>query len=249
MSRAGGSGVPAPEAVRDRLAAVRRRVREAAERAGRDPESITLVAVSKTFAAERVVELLRAGQLVFGENRVQEARDKIPAVSALWDGPPPLWRLIGHLQRNKLRQALDLFGAVDSVDSFRLLDEIEREAARRGLVLPVLLEFNCSGEAAKEGFDPASVAEVAARLGATEGIDPQGLMTIGPLAEAPEAARPAFRLLRELRDELAGRLGRPLPILSMGMSGDLEVGIEEGATMVRVGTALFGARDQSGGTW
>ena len=247
MTTVGGSGVPAPEVVRDRLAAVERRIRVAAEQAGRDPETITLVAVSKTFAAEQVAELLRAGQVVFGENRVQEARDKIPAVAALWDGPPPFWRLIGHLQRNKVRQALALFGAVDSVDSIRLLDEIARETAGDGIALPVLLEFNCSGEASKEGFDPAAVADVAARLKSIEGVDPQGLMTVGPLADDPEAARPAFRRLRELREELADRLGRALPVLSMGMSGDLEIGIQEGATMVRVGTALFGSRDASGG--
>lgn len=248
MSTVGGSGVPVPEVVRDRLAAVRQRIRRAAERAGRDPETIALVAVSKTFAAEPVAELLRAGQVVFGENRVQEARDKIPAVAALWGGPPPLWRLIGHLQRNKVRQALALFDAVDSVDSIRLLEVIARESAGKGVAVPILLEFNCSGEASKEGFDPAAVAEVAGRLKSIEGVDPQGLMTIGPLADDPEAARPAFRRLRELREALADRLGRALPILSMGMSGDLEIGIQEGATMVRVGTALFGVRDASGGT-
>ncbi len=231
---------PAPAA---RLDAVRLRIARAAERAGRDPAGITLVAVGKTFPAEAVLELARAGQTVFGENRVQEARDKIPAVRAAWDGTPLTWRLIGHLQRNKARQALELFDTVDSVDSFRLLETLSREAVRAGRTLPVLLEFNCSGEASKGGFEPGELEAVVERLAGAEGLDPRGLMTIGPLSEDPEDARPAFRRLREIRDGVAGRLGRPLPDLSMGMSGDFEIGIEEGATLVRIGTALFGARD------
>ena len=226
-----------------RLAAVTERIRRAAERSGRDPSQVALVAVSKTVAAPRVLELCQAGQLVYGENRVQEAREKIPAVNASWHGPRLTWRMIGHLQRNKVKTALELFDTLDSVDSFRLLDEVRKEAARRGRVVPVLLEFNCSGETSKSGFDPAQRDEVAARIQEATEVDVQGLLTIGPLAGDPEAARPAFRRLREIRDALADRLGRPLPELSMGMSGDLEIGVEEGATMVRVGTALFGPRE------
>jgi hypothetical protein len=189
-----------------------------------------------------VVELLEAGHLVFGENRVQEARVKIPEVAGLWSGAAPTWRLVGHLQRNKVREALHLFRTVDSVDSIRLLDAIAREAHERGMVVPILLEFNCSGEASKAGFRPEEQDEVAGRLADRTGVEVQGCMTVGPLAEDPEAARPAFRLLRTVRDALAQRLGRALPELSMGMSGDLEIGIEEGATMVRVGSALLGPR-------
>jgi pyridoxal phosphate enzyme (YggS family) len=149
---------------------------------------------------------------------------------------------VGHLQRNKVKPALDLFHHLDSIDSFRLLREVSKEADRRGRVVPVLLQFNCSGEESKGGFDPGEVKEVARALEELGGVRGEGLMTIGPLAPDPEAARPAFRLLARLRDELAEAWGKPLPDLSMGMSGDLEVGIEEGASLVRVGTALFGAR-------
>jgi pyridoxal phosphate enzyme (YggS family) len=189
-----------------------------------------------------VIELAGAGQLVFGENRVQEARSKIPEVTRAWSGPPLTWRLVGHLQRNKVKSALDLFHQLDSVDSFRLLESVAGEAARRKLSVPILLQFNCSGEETKGGFDPKEATTVAKRVGELEGVDVRGLMTIGPLAEDPETARPAFQALRETRERLTNELGRALPELSMGMSGDLEVGIEEGATVVRVGTALFGAR-------
>jgi len=227
----------------ERLEAVRSRIRRAAERAGRDPAGITLVAVSKTFPAERVLELAAAGQRIFGENRVQEARDKLPAIREAWSGAPLTWRLIGHLQRNKVKQALELFDTVDSVDSFRLLDTVAGEAARTGRTVPVLLEFNCSGEASKGGFEPEEFEALVRRLAeAPAGVDPRGFLTIGPLADDPEAARPAFRRLREIRDRFQDRLGREFPELSMGMSGDMEIGIEEGATQVRVGTALFGSR-------
>ncbi len=226
-----------------RLETVRDRIRKAAERAGRDPAEITLVAVSKTVPAARVAELAAAGQGVFGENRVQEARDKVPEVNRVWSGPPLTWRLIGHLQRNKVKQALALFDTVDSVDSFRLLDAIAGEAVRAGRTVPVLLEFNCSGEASKGGFEPEEFEALARRLAEPPaGVDPRGFLTIGPLADDPEAARPAFRRLREIRDRFRERLGREFPELSMGMSGDLEIGIEEGATQVRVGTDLFGSR-------
>lgn len=226
-----------------RLADVRERIARAARRAGRDPDGIAVLAVSKTVPAEGVLALARAGQRAFGENRIQEGRDKIPAVTAAWDGPPLRWHLVGHLQRNKVKPALDLFDRVDSVDSLRLLSAVAREAAGRNVTVPVLLEFNCSGEASKGGFREDAVAAVAEALAATPEVDPRGLMTIGPLADDPEASRPAFRQLVRIRDALASALGRPLPELSMGMSGDLEVGVEEGATVVRVGTALFGPRE------
>lgn len=231
-----------PEGPEERLQAVLKRIAAAATRVGRNPESIQLIAVSKTRGASRVLELAGFGQLVFGENRVQEAGRKIPEVADDWTGPALTWRLVGHLQRNKVRAALEVFDTIDSVDSLRLIEALAVEAERRRRVVPVLLEFNCSGEAAKSGFMPQDAAMVAGRLRDEERLDLRGLMTIGPLGE-PEAARPAFQALRMIRDEMQDRLSRSLPELSMGMSGDLEIGIEEGATVVRVGTALFGRRD------
>lgn len=225
-----------------RLHAVRERIRAAAQDAGRDPEGIVLVAVSKTHPAGLVLELARAGQRIFGENRVQEAAAKVPEAAAGWDGSRLEWRLIGHLQRNKVKAALDVFDRVDSIDSFRLLEAVDAEAARRGRRLPVLLEFNCSGEASKGGFLPAELAAVAAAAPDRPSVEVRGLMTVGPLDADPEAARPAFRRLRGLREDLEQRWGRELPELSMGMSADLEIGIAEGATVLRVGTALFGSR-------
>jgi pyridoxal phosphate enzyme (YggS family) len=225
-----------------RLEAVRERIRRAAERAGRDPATVTLIAVSKTMPASAVRDMAGAGQRVFGENRIQEAKDKIPEVDAAGDGTPLTWRLVGHLQRNKVKPALDVFHHLDSIDSFRLLEAVSEEAGRRGRRVPVLLQFNCSGEETKGGFGPSECSRVAEAIAVHEGVTVEGLMTIGPLAPDPEAARPAFRRLRELREELEAASGRPLPQLSMGMSGDLEVGIAEGATLVRVGTALFGPR-------
>jgi pyridoxal phosphate enzyme (YggS family) len=237
------SGILEPSEASRRLDAVRARIEGAARRAGRPATEIHLVAVAKTHPPEHVLALAAAGQLVFGENRVQEASAKIAAVADRWKGPPLAWRLVGHLQRNKVRPALQVFDAVDSVDSLRLLEALAAEVRARGKRLPVLLEFNCSGEEAKSGFAPADAEEVAERLAAVEDVLAiLGLMTIGPLDPDPEAARPVFRRLRALREDMERRLGRALPHLSMGMSGDLEVAVEEGATMVRVGTALFGSR-------
>ena len=238
------SGPPnGPDGARERLIAVRERIARAAVRAGRDPGTVGLVAVSKTVAPARVLELAAVGHCVFGENRVQEGMGKIPPVAAGWSGPALTWRLVGHLQRNKARAAVELFDWIDSVDSIRLLEALDLEGARRGRAVRVLLQVNCSGESSKSGFRPEDMAAAAAGLRSLEFVAAAGLMTIGPLDPDPESARPAFRRLREVRDELEQRSGQPLPELSMGMSGDLEIGIEEGATLVRVGTALFGARD------
>jgi pyridoxal phosphate enzyme (YggS family) len=226
----------------DRLNAVRERIAQAAVRVGRQPREVTLVAVSKTFPAARVLEFARHGQLVFGENRVQEAKRKIPEITAAWSGEPLTWRLVGHLQRNKVKQALDLFDQLDGVDSLRLLKTVGAEAVRRGCTVPVLLQFNCSEEATKSGFDPTKAEVVAEQVSKEQGVEPRGVMTIGPLSDDPEVARPAFRRLVEVRERLVKRLARPLPEVSMGMSHDMEVAIEEGATVVRVGSALFGAR-------
>jgi pyridoxal phosphate enzyme (YggS family) len=228
--------------VSERLRGVRERIRQAAARADRDPAEVTLVAVSKTFPPEAILPLAEAGQRVFGESRVQEAQAKVPRVASVWSGDPLTWRLVGHLQRNKVRPALAVFDTVDSVDSTRLLVELERSAARVGRRLPVLLQFNCAGEASKSGFDPDALDPVLGALRSLDAVAPGGLMTIGPRQGGLPAAREAFRRLRQVRDALEQGLGKALPDLSMGMSGDFEVGIEEGATLVRVGTALFGER-------
>jgi len=228
------------ESAKRRLDRVRERIQRAAERAGRNPDDVTLIAVSKTMPADSVLVLAALGQRVFGENRVQEAAITVPDVARAWTGPELTWRMIGHLQRNKLRPALQVFQTIDSVDSLRLLDALQVE--HTGSPLPVLLQFNCSGETSKGGLGSEDVPELVERLPRFRNLAPQGLMTMGPLAPDPEASRPAFRKLAELRDRLEQELGTKLEDLSMGMSGDLEVGVEEGATLVRVGTALFGER-------
>lgn len=223
--------------VADRLSLVRQRVEEAALRAGRDPAAVRLVAVSKTHPATSVAEAAAAGQAVFGESRVQEARDKIPSC------PPGLeWHFIGHLQKNKVRQALPLFQLFHSVDSEALARAIDRVSGETGTGTAALLEVNVSGEPTKHGFTPDELRTVFPLLAALPRLRLRGLMTMAPYSENPENARPFFRALRELRDELTASHGLPLPELSMGMSGDFEPAVEEGATLVRVGTFIFGER-------
>jgi pyridoxal phosphate enzyme (YggS family) len=213
------------------LAAVRRRIAAAAERAGRDPAEVRLVAVSKTLPAEAVLAACEAGQTVFGENRVQEAAVKVPALAVA--GMTPSWHLIGHLQTNKARSALDLFAIIESVDSLHLARALSRRAPAG---YPVLIEVNVAGEASKSGFVMAEVEAAIPAIRALPNLDVRGLMTVAPYANDAEDVRPVFRSLAEL-----GRRFE-LPSLSMGMSNDFEVAIEEGATIVRVGTAIFGQR-------
>ena len=213
------------------LADVRGRMARAAERAGRDPATIRLIAVSKTFDAATVVEALHAGVTDLGENRVQEAAEKIPAVSAA--GANATWHLIGPLQTNKAKSAVLLFDVIHSVDSLHLAEEISRRAVRP---VPVLLEVNVGAEASKFGTAVADVPELVRGVGGLPNLELRGLMTVAPFVVDPEEVRPVFRTLRALRD----RLG--LAELSMGMTGDFEVAIEEGATMVRIGRAIFGPR-------
>ena len=225
------------------LAAVRERIAAAARRAGRCPEEIALMAVSKTFPAEIIREAYHAGQRLFGENRVQEFADKAGALQQLADAE---WHLIGHLQTNKAAKAAELFSAVDSVDSLRLAERLNAAAEKAGKRLPALIEINVGGEAAKSGVAPDS-AELDRLLAATPQLTAlqfRGLMTIPPFTEDPQQARPYFRRLRELRDQIAARHlpAVNLDVLSMGMSHDFEVAIEEGSTCVRVGTAIFGVR-------
>lgn len=223
--------------IAQQLAAVREEIDAAALRAGREPEDVRLVAVSKTHPASAVEAAAAAGQLVFGESRVQEAREKIPAC------PPGLeWHFIGHLQRNKVRQALPLFSFFHSIDSAALAEAIDRIAGETGREVEGLLEANVSGEETKHGFSPDRLREQFAALARLPHLRIRGLMTMAPYGEHPEDARPFFRALRELRDELQAKHGHPLPDLSMGMSGDFAPAIGEGATLVRIGSSIFGAR-------
>jgi len=213
------------------LERVRERLGHAAERAGRRPEDVLLIGVSKTVDVERIRAAVAAGVTALGENRVQEAKTKIAEL-----GRPAAWHLIGHLQTNKVKDALPLFDVIHSLDRLELAREIERRAAVRGQVVDALLQVNVAAEASKGGVGPDAVGETLDAIGKLAHVRVHGLMTIPPEVERAEDSRPWFRRLREL----AERHG--LRELSMGMSGDFEVAVEEGATMVRVGTAVFGPR-------
>ncbi|RLC82738.1 MAG: YggS family pyridoxal phosphate-dependent enzyme [Chloroflexi bacterium] len=224
------------------LRRVRERIAEAALRKGRRPEDITLVAVTKTIDPERILIAARLGVKHFGENRVQEALRKIPVVNQAL-GTPPTWHMVGHLQTNKVRKALGIFDFIHSVDSVRLAREINKRAGRESKVVPILLEVNISGEATKFGFAPEEVEDAVREILSFPNLSVQGLMTIAPIVNDPEEARPFFRRLRELRDYLAEQFPQiDWKHLSMGMTDDFEVAIEEGATMVRLGRAIFGER-------
>ena len=216
---------------------VRSAIATAAEKSGRHPEDIQLVAVSKTHPAESVHAALDAGQILFGESRVQEARAKIPLL------PSSLrWHFIGHLQKNKIRHALPLFELLQSIDSLALAQDVDRIAGEDGLRPHVLLEVNVAGEGSKFGFRPDALRAQLEALLQLSRLTIEGLMTIPPLAPEAEASRKYFAALRELRDVLEREFRVQLPQLSMGMSDDFPVAIEEGATLVRVGTAIFGKR-------
>jgi pyridoxal phosphate enzyme (YggS family) len=216
------------------------RIRSAAERAGRDPASVRLVAVSKTHPAEAVREAFDAGQRVFGESKVQEALAKKPLLPSSLE-----WHLIGHLQTNKIRKALPHFQLFHGVDNSELARQMNRIAGECGCFPRILLEVNVSGEGTKFGFRPDALKSEIARLLELPRVQVAGLMTLAPYSEDPEAARPFFSALRQLRGELEQQTGTPLPELSMGMSGDFEAAIAEGSTIVRVGTAIFGSRPQN----
>ncbi len=228
--------------VADNLARIQARIAQAAARSGRNPDSIKLMAVTKTVEPARIRQAYEAGQRFFGENRVQEFSDKRDALSNL----NAEWHLIGHLQTNKARKAVELFQAVDSVDSIRLADKLNQSAQQLNKILPLLIEINVGGEQSKTGVAIGS-PDLEALLRAMEHFEQlqvRGLMTIPPYTEDPEGARPYFRKVRELRDAIAAR-NLPhlqMDVLSMGMSHDFEVAIEEGSTCVRVGTAIFSAR-------
>lgn len=229
--------------IAENLARVRERIVAAARRAGRRSEDVALMAVSKTFPAERIREAYDAGLRLFGENRVQEFAGKIDSLRDLQGGE---WHLIGHLQTNKAAKAVELFAAIDSVDSLRLAQKLNASAEQLRKKIRVLIEINVGGEAAKSGVAPES-RELEALLSAAaelEHLEFRGLMTVPPFTEDPQQARPYFRKLRELREQIAARRlpAVDMSTLSMGMSHDFEVAIEEGSTCVRVGTAIFGER-------
>lgn len=227
-----------PNEIAANLGRVHERIAKAAKRAGRSPDEITLVAVSKTFPAEAIRAAYKAGARHFGENRVQEWESKQPVLRDL----DAIWHLIGHLQSNKARRAAYLFRRIDSVDDLALAKKLDAAAAAEGKNLPVLIEVNLGDESTKSGVIEAGLSALAESVAPFAHLDLVGLMTIPPFTDDAEHARLHFRKLRELRDDLSRRLGRKFPVLSMGMSHDFEVAIEQGSTEVRVGTAIFGQR-------
>jgi PLP dependent protein len=232
--------------ISENVAAIRKRMASAARRAGRSPDDIALMAVSKTHPPERIREAYAAGLRLFGENRVQEFAGKYGSLSDLSDAR---WHMIGHLQSNKAGKTAELFIAVDSIDSIKLAEKLDAAARGLGKTLDVLIEVNVGGETAKSGADPdsAELAELLSSAVKFEALRFRGLMTVPPFSDDPEGARPYFRKLRELRDSIAARNlpGIRTDVLSMGMSHDFEVAIAEGSTCVRVGTAIFGERPKT----
>jgi len=229
-----------PSTIADRLATIRERISTAARSAGRDPSSIRLVAVSKTFPIDAIREAYAAGQRDFGENRVQEALQKIGSGTDL----EIRWHLLGHLQTNKARKAAPAFSMVHSVDGVELLEKIDLAAAETGTSPELLIQVDLAGEATKYGVPPANVPRLFEAAAGCRAARVTGLMTLPPVPDIPEDARPWFTQLRRLRDQwaAAGVPGSMLAELSMGMSADFEVAIQEGSTIVRVGTAIFGSR-------
>lgn len=225
--------------IADNLKTVTDRIVSAAKSSGRDLSSVKLVVVTKTVGVDRIREAVDAGASILGENRVQEAKEKIEKL-----GPIASWHLIGHLQTNKAKYAVKLFYLIHSVDSLELAKEIDKQAAKIGKVQDVLIEVSISGEASKAGVAPENAAALIKDAVKLKNISIKGLMTIPPFSDNPEDSRPYFKKLRELSESVARENipGVSMKELSMGMSGDFEVAIEEGSTMVRVGTAIFGKR-------
>jgi pyridoxal phosphate enzyme (YggS family) len=226
------------QTIAERLASIGKRIADAVARSGRDPQSVCLVAVAKTVPPEIINEAVKAGQILFGENRVQEAKLKIPQVSGR-----ARWHFIGHLQSNKVRDAVELFEMIQSVDSLLLAQEISKRSKAAGKTMPILLEVNVAGEATKFGFTPEAALAAVEEINKLPNLELHGLMCIPPPVKDANDARRYFRKLVALKKKIEETRGIPLKHLSMGMSHDYEVAIEEGATIVRVGTALFGARN------
>lgn len=228
--------------MRPNLKKIWERIERAAEKSGRKRDEISLVAVSKTFPAEAIRAAYELGLRQFGENRVQEWEEKREKLTDL----DAVWHLIGHLQSNKARRAAYLFRRIDSVDDLALAKRLDAAAAVEGKMLPILIEVHLGGEETKTGVSPEELSKLAESIAPFSHIDMLGLMTIPPFFEEAERVRPYFARLRELREEVARRIGRRLPALSMGMSHDFEIAIQEGATEIRVGSALFGQRKTIG---
>jgi hypothetical protein len=231
---------PQNSLIASNLAEIRERIARSAARAGRAAEDITLVAVSKTFPPEAIRSAFELGLRQFGENRVQEWESKRAAVADL----DATWHLIGHLQSNKARRAASLFNRVDSVDSLALAQKLDAAAASEAKRLQVLIEVHQGGEETKSGVPEADLPALAENIVQLQNLELLGLMTIPPYFDKPEQVRPYFQKLRTLRDQVCLQIGMPLNALSMGMSHDFEIAIEEGATEIRVGTALFGERSK-----
>ncbi len=224
--------------IRQAVARINERIEAACQRSGRKFSEVTLIAVSKTFSAEVVLQAYRAGLRIFGENRPQELRDKAQVL------PDDIeWHFIGHLQTNKIKYVVPRAALIHSVDSVHLAQALQQFAQKRSQVVPVLLEVNTSGESSKFGFAPEAVEAAFAQIATFENLEIRGLMTIGPLTDDQQSIRRAFRQLYTLREKLQSQAPAvELPILSMGMSNDFEIAIEEGSTHIRLGTAIFGAR-------
>ncbi len=230
--------------MRERLEIINQRIAAACQRAGRDFFEVTLVAVSKTVEPALIRQAIEAGVRVLGENRVQEAATKIPQLENAAAENNVAWHLIGHLQSNKARRAVELFSAIQSVDSVKLAARLDAIAGELGKRLPVFLEINLGEEDSKAGISQSEVLSLCEQVSKLHHLELKGLMAVPPFLDDPEQVRPFFRRLRQLRDEArrAGIVGEQFKELSMGMSNDFEVAIEEGATYVRIGTALFGSR-------
>lgn len=226
--------------MKERLQQVKNRIADAARACGRDPADVRLVAVSKTVDADRVAQAIEAGADILGENYIQEARDKF---NALYDRPVS-WHFIGHLQSNKAKYAVRMFDLIHSVDSHKLAKALDKEAGKNDKVQDILIQVNISREETKSGIDAAEAVELLTGIGALKNVRVKGLMTMPPFFDQPEQARPYFRQLARLRDRIseAGIPDVDMKELSMGMTGDFEAAIAEGATLVRIGTAIFGAR-------
>jgi PLP dependent protein len=223
--------------IAENIDAIRARVTEASDRAGREPEAVQLMAVSKTQSVDAIREAVDAGLTLFGENKIQEAKLKIAQCPQ-----SARWHFIGHVQTNKARDAVRHFEMLHGVDSLRLAEELNKRATTEAREVKYLLEINVAGESSKYGYSPAAVLDDIERLAELPRLELHGLMTVPPFSSDPERSRPFFRRLAELKDACEQKLGVPLGELSMGMSGDFEIAIEEGATIVRVGTAIFGPR-------
>ena len=225
----------------DNIKNIYRRMSHAAMKAGREPEEVKLIAVTKTVDAETIIRAVEIGLRDFGENRVQEAEQKISDIGSVISHSRVVWHLIGHLQKNKARAAVRLFDLIHSVDSAELAAELNKQAERIGKIQDILVQVNLSGEESKHGVAEDQVMPLLAMITELKHLRPRGMMTIPPYFDDPEKVRPYFRRLRELREE-AGRNGFTLSELSMGMSNDFETAILEGATIVRIGTSIFGER-------